>query len=108
MTTERSLPGVSPRLRARLRLLFRVLTWISPALAARVAVNILLTLARTPPWRRGRCLSRDRAQLRLRTPYGGVQAYEWNGDGPTVLIVHGWIRTAPLCQPDRRCGNAAA
>lgn len=91
MTTERSLPGVSPRLRARLRWLFRVLTWISPALAARVAANMLLTPLAHRPGAEDDAFHATARQHRLQTPYGGVQAYEWPGSGATVLIVHGWI-----------------
>lgn len=91
MAAERSLPGVSPRLRARLRRLFRLLTWISPALAARVAVNMLLTPLAHRPDAEDDAFHASARQLRLRTRYGGVQTYEWSGSGPTVLIVHGWI-----------------
>jgi alpha-beta hydrolase superfamily lysophospholipase len=108
MAAERSLPGISPRLRARLRLLFRVLTWISPALAARVAMSMLLTPLAHRPGAEDDVFHATARQLRLRTPYGGVQAYEWNGSGPTVLIVHGWIshsgRFASLIDALRQLG----
>ena len=91
MAAERSLPGVSPRLRARLRRLFRVLTWISPALAARVAMSMLLTPLAHRPGAADDAFHASARQLRLRTRYGGVHTYEWDASGPTVLIVHGWI-----------------
>ena len=88
---ERNLPGLTPALRARLRLLFRVLGWASPPLAARLAATLLLTpLARRPDAGDDAFLATARSH-RIAAAGNRVQAYEWDGAGPTVLIVHGWI-----------------
>ena len=102
MSAERSLPGLTPALRARLRRLFRVLSWLSPALATRLAATLLLTpLARRPNADEDAFLATARAH-RIDAAGNRVQAYEWDGSGPTVLIVHGWIshsaRFAPLIE----------
>jgi alpha-beta hydrolase superfamily lysophospholipase len=108
VSVERSLPGVTPALRARLRLLFRVLGGLSPALAARLAAALLLTpLARRPDADDDAFLATAAAH-RIGAGGGQVQAYEWRGPGPTVLIVHGWIshsgRFAPLIAGLRQRG----
>jgi pimeloyl-ACP methyl ester carboxylesterase len=89
--SERTVPGLTPALRWRVRLLFRALTLLSPALAARLAAYLFVRP-------RARPISKDEAQFlrsarahRLATPQGMVQVYEWVSAGPTVLVVHGWI-----------------
>ena len=108
MAPERTLPGLSPKLRTRLRRLFRALGAVSPTLAARVALRMLLTpLAHRPGAEDDRFHATARRQ-RLPTRYGGLEAYVWDGDGPTVLIVHGWIshsgRFAELVEALRQRG----
>jgi len=91
---ERVVPGLSPALRRRMRWLFRLLTALSPTLAARVAMRLFLT-----PFSR-RLSSAELLFLagahshRLPTSLGPVYAYEWPGGGATVLVVHGWISNA--------------
>lgn len=91
---ERQIPGLSPALRRRARLLFRALTALSPTLAARVAAYVFVR-----PRRReittedARFLSTARS-FRLPTARGDVQVYEWPAEGPTVLLAHGWISHA--------------
>ncbi len=106
--SERSLPGLTPALRARLRLLFRLLGALSPTLAARLAATLLLTpLTRRPDTDDAVFLATARTH-RIHVAGNRVQAYEWDGTGPTVLIVHGWIshsaRFAPLIEALRQCG----
>jgi pimeloyl-ACP methyl ester carboxylesterase len=105
---ERGLPGVTRKLRARLRLLFRVLGALSPALAARLAATLLHTpLARRPDALEDAFLATARSH-RIAAAGNRVHAYEWAGAGPTVLIVHGWIshsaRFAPLIESLRAQG----
>jgi alpha-beta hydrolase superfamily lysophospholipase len=105
---ERSLPGLTPALRARLRAVFRLLGWLSPPLAARLAARLLLTpLGRRPDAGESAFLATARAH-HIDAAGNRVQAYEWDGAGPTVLIVHGWIshsaRFAPLIQALRARG----
>jgi alpha-beta hydrolase superfamily lysophospholipase len=102
-TPERRVPGVSPALRRRLRLLFRMLSALSDGLAARLAMRLFLTpVARRIEPADEVFLATARTQ-RLQTPAGEVHAYEWLPPGerppgstppPTVLVVHGWISHA--------------
>jgi pimeloyl-ACP methyl ester carboxylesterase len=95
---ERRVPGLTPALRRQARLLFRVLTAISPSLAARVAAYLFVRP-------RARPISAPEAQFlqtararRLSTSAGTIQLYEWPAAGPTVLVVHGWISHAARLQ----------
>ncbi len=108
MEPEHNLPGLTPALRARLRWLFGVLGALSPALTARLAATLLLTpLARRPDAGEHAFLATARPH-RIAAAGNRVQAYEWDGAGPTVLIVHGWIshsaRFAPLIEALRQRG----
>lgn len=91
MTDERNLPGVSPALRRRLQRLFRWLAWLSPPLAARIAAFLLRTPLSHRPDAADDAFHATARRRRLHTPAGNVEAHEWAGTGPTVLIVHGWI-----------------
>jgi pimeloyl-ACP methyl ester carboxylesterase len=92
---ERTIPGLTPLLKRRLRALFRLLTALSPALAARVAMR-LFTRPRPRPIEPRDLAFLDTARSRWLTTAGGrVRVYEWRSDGrpadaPAVLIIHGW------------------
>src|SRR5260221_2634119 len=91
--TERTIPGLSPALRGRLRRLFRFVSALSPALAARLAMRLFLTpIARPVAAAEARFLATARS-LRLTTPLGRLQVYEWPGPAaaPAVLGVHCWV-----------------
>jgi pimeloyl-ACP methyl ester carboxylesterase len=89
--SERSIPGLSASLKARLRLLFRVLGVLSPSLAARLALRLFITpVARPPSAEESAFLATAHARV-LATSHGRIQTYEWGATGPTVLVVHGWI-----------------
>src|SRR5260221_6534233 len=91
--TERTIPALAPALRGRLRRLFRFVRALSPALAARLAMRLFLTpIARPVAAAEARFLATARS-LRLTTPLGRLQVYEWPGPAaaPAVLVVHGWI-----------------
>ena len=96
-TPERAVPGLTPAMRGRVRLLFRVVSAVSPALAARLAMQLFLTpLARRIAPGEARFLATARP-LRLAVPSGQLHAYVWEADtpgAPTVLLVHGWISHA--------------
>jgi len=95
----RSIPGLSPERKRRLRTLFRILSAISPALAARLAAYAFtLPLARAIGPEDDAFLAGARTH-RLRTPVGAVQVYEWPGRDPAVLVLHGWISHAARLQP---------
>jgi alpha-beta hydrolase superfamily lysophospholipase len=91
---ERRIPGLTPALQRRLRRLFRILTFLHPSLAARVAANLFLTPRTRPILAEDAAFLATARTLRLSTPAGAVQVYDWPGAEPTVLIVHGWISHA--------------
>jgi alpha-beta hydrolase superfamily lysophospholipase len=96
---ERSIPGLTPGRQQRLRTLFRVLSRISPALAARLAAYAFtLPLARSLRAQDDAFLATARSH-RLQTQAGAVQVYEWQGRDPAVLVLHGWISHAARLQP---------
>jgi alpha-beta hydrolase superfamily lysophospholipase len=82
-------------LKRRLRALFRLLTAVSPALAARMAMR-LFTRPRPRPIEAQDLAFLDRASSRwFCTAAGRVRVYEWFAedcppDTPGVLVVHGW------------------
>jgi len=91
----RTIPGVSPALRARLRRVFRAASQVSPRLAARLALELFLT----PPRRRLDAIdvpviARAR-RYRLTGVTGPIAGLEWrteqmNDATPAVLLLHGW------------------
>jgi len=130
---ERRIPGVSPALRRRLRLAFRLLAATSASLAARVALWMFLRPLKRPVAvaEASFIAGARRSMLPVRTESGAayqVQAYEWPaaapatpgamagataasgpaGAAPTVLVMHGWIshaaRLAPLIEALRGQG----
>jgi len=90
----RHIPGLTPARQRRIRALLRLLSLLSPALTVRLAVRLFVTP------RARRISGQDEAFLatavtrRLPTAHGAVQTYEWPGDGPAVLVLHGWISYA--------------
>lgn len=77
-----------------MRRLFKVLTALSPRLAAHVAARAFVTPLARPIDRDDRQFLTTARAFRLRTAYGTIQAYEWAADGPTVLVAHGWVSHA--------------
>lgn len=84
-------------MRGRVRWLFRIVSALSPALAARLAMRAFLTpLARPIDTEEAQFLATAQAQT-LATPSVALQVYTWPAvqpDAPTVLVVHGWISHA--------------
>ena len=96
-TPERTVPGLTPAMRGRVRWLFRIVSAFSSALAARLAMRAFLTpLAREIEPEEAQFLATaDSRTLALRD--GALQVYSWpavRADAPTVLVVHGWISHA--------------
>jgi pimeloyl-ACP methyl ester carboxylesterase len=87
-------PGLSTALRQRLRVMFRLLTRVSPSLAARLALKLFITPRARPLSAEDGDFLRAARSIQLSLPSGRVHAYEWGGQGPAVLIVHGWISHA--------------
>lgn len=73
----------------RLRLLFAVLNRTAPGAAARLAYALLTRPPRVAerPWQRA--LRASARHGTVRSGRARVAWYEW-GEGPTVLLVHGW------------------
>ena len=96
-TPERTVPGLTPALRGRIRWWFRIVSAVSPALAARLAMRLFLTpLTRPIEPEEEQFLATARART-LAVPSGALQVYEWPVPAlgaPTVLVVHGWISHA--------------
>jgi alpha-beta hydrolase superfamily lysophospholipase len=89
-----NIPGMTPILKRRMRTLFRIVTALSPALAVLLAARLFITpLARRISDEDAQFLT-SAASRRLATAHGDVQIYEWPGQGPAVLMLHGWISYA--------------
>ncbi len=86
----RVVPGVSPRMQRRLRRLFAAVQFVSPSLAARLALRLFIT----PPRRR---LDPEDAPIVAQATRSVLRAggdeftiWRWEGPGPTVVMLHGW------------------
>jgi len=94
---ERTVPGLTPAMRGRVRWLFRIASALSPKLAARLAMRAFLTpLTRPIDAEEAQFLATAEAQT-LSSASGALQVYTWPAeaaDAPTVLVVHGWIAHA--------------
>jgi pimeloyl-ACP methyl ester carboxylesterase len=94
---ERTIPGLTPAFRRRVRLLFRAVSALSPAMAARLAMRLFVTpFSRPIAPAEARFLATARSRT-FTVPSGQLHAYEWvagTPDAPTVLLVHGWISHA--------------
>ena len=71
------------------RMAFKLLCKVSPTLAAHLTYQLLSRPPRAPerPWQRD--LREQAHTTRLAHSSGLLSVYSW-GDGPTVLMVHGW------------------
>lgn len=89
-SAEKSTNGRSViRVPSALKIGFRLASAVSPELGAELARRIFFTPPRTP-WRdeQQQILARaQQGELTLRR--GRMRVYHW-GEGPTVLLVHGW------------------
>ena len=94
-SAERRIPGLTPLLKRWLQALFRALSALSPALAAKLAMR-LFTRPRPRPIEPEDLAFLSAARSRWFTSAAGrVRIYEWPAEGcraetPGVLIVHGW------------------
>jgi pimeloyl-ACP methyl ester carboxylesterase len=89
MSTRRSRAGKRALLLLTLRSAFAVLDPVAPGLAARLALRLFLT-----PTDRPRIAPEERACMSRATPIDvpalpGIAVWSW-GQGPVVLLVHGW------------------
>jgi pimeloyl-ACP methyl ester carboxylesterase len=90
----RNIPGVTPARQRRMRSAFRLLSALSPALAARLAARLFITPRTRRVSAQDAQFLASAASRRLATAHGDVQTYEWPGTGPAVLVLHGWISYA--------------
>jgi pimeloyl-ACP methyl ester carboxylesterase len=90
----RSIPGLTPQRQRRIRTVFRLLSGLSPALAARLAERLFVTPRTRRISAQDAHFLASAASRRLPTPHGEVHTYEWPGAGPAVLVLHGWISYA--------------
>jgi pimeloyl-ACP methyl ester carboxylesterase len=72
-----------------LRKSFRILGMFAPGVGARLAYRLFFTPQRhpTPPWERR--LNEAAEKLKMDYDFGTLNALSW-GDGPTLLLIHGW------------------
>jgi pimeloyl-ACP methyl ester carboxylesterase len=103
-----SIPGVSVRTLRALQTFFRLATWLSPQLAAWLALLLFTTPARMPPNPAQRAILRraERVSVRFRSYH--LQVYRWGCTGPAVLLAHGWssraARLTRFVEPFLRAG----
>jgi pimeloyl-ACP methyl ester carboxylesterase len=86
----RVVPGVSPGMQRRLRRFFAAVQFLSPSLAARLALRLFIT----PPRRR---LDPEDAPIVAQATKRSLRAggdeftiWRWEGPGPTIVLLHGW------------------
>src|ERR1700686_5100841 len=89
-----NIPGMTPARQRRICTLFRLLSVLSPQLAARCALRLFTTPRSRRISGQDAGFQATAATRRLPTAHGEVQIYEWPGDGPAVLVLHGWISYA--------------
>jgi pimeloyl-ACP methyl ester carboxylesterase len=91
-----------------LRRFYRMATWLSPRLAARLALLLFITPSRSAPTPAQRAVLRRAERIRMRYGFHWLQVYRWGGSGPTVLLAHGWssraARLAPFVEPFVQAG----
>jgi pimeloyl-ACP methyl ester carboxylesterase len=90
----RNIPGLTAARQRRIRSVFRLLSALSPALAARLAARLFITPRTRRISEQDAGFLATAASRRLPTAHGDVQTYEWPGEGPAVLVLHGWISYA--------------
>lgn len=98
-TTTLALPQRMQRELRFLRTGFRFLGTVAPKLTGRIALNMFLTPNKRPVSANARTLMAQANRHHLAHGSRKLAVYEWEGAGPTVLLVHGWESNAG----DMRC-----
>jgi pimeloyl-ACP methyl ester carboxylesterase len=91
----RTLPGITPARALRLRRLFRVVSAVSPALAARLALSLYLRPGRRKLDAVDAPLLAEARQNWSVLPAGRIRVLEWGFGPKALLLVHGWGSHAP-------------
>lgn len=79
----------NPEAPALLRGAMRSLSRVAPALAARLAADLFMRPQRPRPRARELNWLQDARPEKLPTRFGDLAGWSW-GEGPTVVLVHGW------------------
>lgn len=86
----RVVPGVSPRMQRRLRRFFAAVQFVSPSLAARLALRMFVTPPRRPIDPADAPIVAQATRLSLRAGGDEFTIWRWDGPGPVVVLIHGW------------------
>jgi pimeloyl-ACP methyl ester carboxylesterase len=90
----RIVPGLSAPLQRRLRTAFLLLSALSPRLAAKLVLKLFMAATPRPIDPQGAQFLATARAVPLRIGGKHVQAYDWGGNGPAVLVLHGWASYA--------------
>jgi pimeloyl-ACP methyl ester carboxylesterase len=88
------IPGVSTRLRRALQQFYRVVTRVSPSLAAHLALALFTVPVCPTPGKFERTVLRKAKRLRMHVGQQWLQVFHWQGEGPAILLAHGWSSRA--------------
>jgi pimeloyl-ACP methyl ester carboxylesterase len=88
------IPGVSPQALRALRWFYRCATWISPELAAQLALALFITPARRAPDATDRAILATATRRRIPFGHGYLRVFEWGDSQGAVLLAHGWSSRA--------------
>lgn len=93
-TTTLTLPQPMQRELRLLRTGFRFLGTVAPHLTGRIALNLFLTPAKRPISTQAGSLMAQAKRHSLAHGSRQMVVYEWAGEGPTILLIHGWESNA--------------
>lgn len=82
-----------------LRTTFKSVGAISPRLAGRLAFELFQIPLNPSPVKENQALMRTAQRTQIPFGKGHLAAYRWQGDGPAVLLVHGWETNASRWLP---------
>lgn len=95
-------PGVVPLALRMMRLALALIDKVSPAIASKWIYNIWFTTQHHPVPKRELNWAQQARQYQLQCESGALAVYSW-GEGPAVLLVHGWsgrgVQLGAFAQP---------
>jgi pimeloyl-ACP methyl ester carboxylesterase len=89
-----TIPGVSARVRRGLQHFYRLLSNVSPLLAARLALTLFTVPARFVARKAERAVLERAERTRVHVGQQWLRVFHWPGRGPTILLAHGWSSRA--------------